>query len=37
MSVIYLWNEEKERPEKWVVKRDGIKIEELGWKEENGK
>lgn len=29
MSVIYLWNEENYRYEKWVVRKDGIDISEV--------
>ena len=30
MSTIVLWNDEKKRYEKWVVKRDGIDVSEIG-------
>lgn len=33
MSTIVLWNDEKERYEKWVVKRDGVEITEIGGEE----
>ena len=29
MSTIVLWNDEKKRHEKWVVRRDGVKISEI--------
>lgn len=33
MSTIVLWNDEKKRYEKWVVKRDGIDVSEIGGEE----
>lgn len=33
MSTIILWNEEKKRHEKWVIKRDGIDVSEIGGEE----
>lgn len=33
MSTIVLWNDENKRYEKWVVKREGIDVSEIGGKE----
>lgn len=33
MSTIVLWNDENKRYEKWVVKREGIEVSEIGGKE----
>lgn len=30
MSTIVLWNDENKRYEKWVVKREGIEVSEIG-------
>lgn len=33
MSTIVLWNDENKRYEKWVVKREGIEVSEIGGEE----
>ena len=33
MSTIVLWNDENKRYEKWVVRRDGVEISEIGGEE----
>lgn len=33
MSTIILWNDENKRYEKWIIKRDGVEITEMGGEE----